>query len=109
MCKKQFTDFETVRQSAVRAGLPVARMTGERTASIPSATTVGAEYTVWVQDGGAWAVCECPDGGQKCWHGKRALELYMAAQVPAPALSVAQRAARGQQAIEDLFGKAVAA
>jgi hypothetical protein len=89
MCKAKNITFDQVRASAALAGLPVARMTGERTASIPSATTVGTEYTVWIQDGGAWAVCECPDGGAKCWHAQSALGLYGAAQEQAQAATAA--------------------
>lgn len=82
--------FDQVRTNCAAAGLPIARLTSERTAKIPSATAPGVEYTVWIQDGGTWAVCSCPDGGMSCWHAQRGLELYTEATegAAAPTLPV---------------------
>lgn len=78
--------FEQVRDSARAAGLMTARLVTPRTALIPSATTPGVEYTVWIQDGGTWGVCTCEDGGAHCWHVPAALGLYHAARAPRPSL-----------------------
>lgn len=113
--KRKPRTFDALRAQCAAAGIPVARLTGERTAQIPSATTPGAEYTVWIQDGGTWAVCTCPDGGAHCWHGRRALELYAASLTPPAVAAVAsgeaERAAiiaRGRAAVDDLCGTAAA-
>jgi hypothetical protein len=97
MCNSDSITFDALRQSAALAGLPVAHLTGPRTARVPSATTPGAEYTVDVLTDGR-ALCTCKDGGALCWHGHTARQLV--------ADRKAAIIARGTQAAADLFGVA---
>lgn len=95
--------FEQVRQSCKAAGVMIARCIGPNLYEVPSATERGTVYTVTLA--GPRALCSCPDGGARCWHGKRAHELAAAAApAAAPALSPKQAAYRAAYA--DVFGAA---